>query len=620
MDISPTEMIIFLKRVSGFQDLPSEYLEEKIIPNIGISQFEKGQTIIAGGSLPQTIFIIYKGFGFGKPKDPTQNNDKIFLDKCSVLGELDLVSNQSYSNTVSAGSNTTCLTINVDIFNKVMLQEWLFKKAFLIQAATQNIYFSTKEKIGQYHKSEQFNFDIKHVYADFQELHGARKKLRSFLAGDISADDHEFGIQAVIAGLLNYTETHLLEPASALQPFEHNSIHQQCANDIHSFKNRLTGLSSEGEKLHMLEQVQQVVVNGLTWDLMSDNAGFGEYFQGKEPANTIDQSRPAVERPEADKLKAADPVTNNQETMAETLIQPDVIESVIAKPETMESNSTEAISVENPDIDSEEAWGWEQSPVEEQATANNGYEQERADPPPQEQSSSKSSWIAMGGVAVLLVTFVAWWLLPVDREHLELPTVSDSQKKVKANPDNAVVADKNMDIPLEEPTDTGETLPLDTPNRAQANSESVQIALPAVTAPQPTSAQHTKTDPPTTSTALPIKQDITPTPASASASASASGAISTAMNLDAEGIPRGPTAEFKKGFFISMGCFSNKSFAVGQIKRVTKLSLPVYMKSVRDNTIHCVFGGPFPSKNAANAGAERSRNEANVRDTVVKKY
>jgi hypothetical protein len=98
------------------------------------------------------------------------------------------------------------------------------------------------------------------------------------------------------------------------------------------------------------------------------------------------------------------------------------------------------------------------------------------------------------------------------------------------------------------------------------------------------------------------------------------GTSSFPMNLDAEGIPRDPGAEHKKGFYISMGCFSDKPFAIGQVKRVMGLSLPVYMKSLSGDKMHCVFGGPFPTKSAATEGAARSRNEARVADTLVKRY
>ncbi|MBF0194809.1 MAG: tetratricopeptide repeat protein [Magnetococcales bacterium] len=95
---------------------------------------------------------------------------------------------------------------------------------------------------------------------------------------------------------------------------------------------------------------------------------------------------------------------------------------------------------------------------------------------------------------------------------------------------------------------------------------------------------------------------------------------SAPLNLDAEGIPRDPGEKYKVGYFISMGCFGDKPFAVRQINRLMKLSVPVYMKSIRSNTLHCVFGGPFATRSEAEAGEEISRTKARVKDTLVRSY
>jgi hypothetical protein len=91
-------------------------------------------------------------------------------------------------------------------------------------------------------------------------------------------------------------------------------------------------------------------------------------------------------------------------------------------------------------------------------------------------------------------------------------------------------------------------------------------------------------------------------------------------NIDFEGIPREPSAEFKKGFFISMGCFGDKKFAVGQVNRVMALNLPIYLKSIRGNSLHCAFGGPFSTRTAAQTAADTSRAKAGVKDTLVRGY
>ncbi|MBF0447876.1 MAG: hypothetical protein HQL67_06715 [Magnetococcales bacterium] len=90
--------------------------------------------------------------------------------------------------------------------------------------------------------------------------------------------------------------------------------------------------------------------------------------------------------------------------------------------------------------------------------------------------------------------------------------------------------------------------------------------------------------------------------------------------IDSEGVPREPPAENKRGYYVSMGCFSDKPFAINQTKRVLAIPVPVYLKSIRNDSLHCVFGGPFESKIEAQQAAELSREIARVADTIVKKY
>ncbi|MBF0453969.1 MAG: tetratricopeptide repeat protein [Magnetococcales bacterium] len=125
----------------------------------------------------------------------------------------------------------------------------------------------------------------------------------------------------------------------------------------------------------------------------------------------------------------------------------------------------------------------------------------------------------------------------------------------------------------------------------------------------------------------PVKsQNLAPSQTSATTNKAASPSTSTkrtasfARYLDAEGVPREPPAEEKQGFFISMGCFSDKPFALGQVNRVMNIPLPVYMKSIRNNQLHCVFGGPFATEREAQEGAEQSRRQARVSDTSVRQY
>ena len=92
------------------------------------------------------------------------------------------------------------------------------------------------------------------------------------------------------------------------------------------------------------------------------------------------------------------------------------------------------------------------------------------------------------------------------------------------------------------------------------------------------------------------------------------------INLDSEGIPREPSEEDKHGFFISMGCFSDKKFALGQVSRVMAIPVSVYLKSIRGDSLHCVFGGPFSSRYEAEESADLARSQAKVEDTLIRQY
>lgn len=91
-------------------------------------------------------------------------------------------------------------------------------------------------------------------------------------------------------------------------------------------------------------------------------------------------------------------------------------------------------------------------------------------------------------------------------------------------------------------------------------------------------------------------------------------------NIDVEGIPREPRPELKRGYFVSMGCFSNLAYTKKLVERVVKLDLPVYVKSIRGNSLHCVYGGPFATKSDADQGSQLVKTQAKVTDAVVRKY
>ncbi|MBF0383854.1 MAG: cyclic nucleotide-binding domain-containing protein [Magnetococcales bacterium] len=713
MKMTNKEQYVFLARIPGFKDLPKAYLEDNIIPHVEVAQFAKGETIVGEGEELKRVFIVKRGLGLCKSKNPELQEDQIYLEKGSILGDLDLVTGQPLSITVTAVSPTTCLTIDIDKFKKLLNEEFKFKRAFYIQAITQNIYITTKIEVGKYHKSGEFNFDIKKVYEQYKTLLAAIKKLRVFLNNDDDVSDKGWGKKNLITELLSYTQKYIQDKESALtgavgvEQTEFRNIHQEFAPQIEALNSKAKGLVAESDNLAMLGDVQKFLGNWLLQNLMRDDASFAEYFNQKDvvkPSETakttstkpqvveqevtksevetikkvdVDSSQPKIVEPAAPEPEAPKPVTPEPvipepvapepeapEPVVQELVAPEpvvqepvapepVIPEPVVKKETtvpegaeatttskqesldQESNTQAARLIEGAELDAlrsdsvelvgeiktskeSDSWEWEQKILQEQALdeKDNGF----APPPPPPQS--RNNMVFIGAVVVLLVgggLLLQTTNSPKEADNKE-PQIEESlPKKAVKQPEKIVAKTEKQDVAVvkmaakEKLTDLAEQKP------SPIKQASVKSIDKVTSKPQPDVVkQETKT---VSLPAVPKKEPIVTKTVAVKVEQQPSQQLSsTLMNVDSEGIPRGPSAADKKGYFISMGCFSKKAFAVGQIKRVMKLSLPVYMKSIRNNTLHCVFGGPFPTKLAAQEGAERSKIEAKVENTVVKSY
>jgi hemerythrin len=720
MKMTDKEMFVFLARIPGFKDLPKTYLQEKIIPNIGVSQFAKGETIVEHGKMQKTIFIVKRGLGLCKSQNPELSDDQIYLEKGSVLGDLDLVTGQPLSITVSAVSPTTCLTLDIYKFNKTMLEEFKFNRAFHIQAITQNIYITTKIEVGKYHKSGEFNFDIKKVYEQYKTLLAAIKKLRVFLNSDDSVSDKDWGKQNLISELLNYTENYIQDKESSMDGgsteklAEFKNFHQNFASDVVAFNNRVKGLSGKKDKLELLDDVQKFMGNWLLQNLMRDDDSFAEYINEKDVAKSREPVKPIATKPqeaepevakpeaiEAEKIAAhatepskpkseelettepesveivtaepesVEPVTSEPKIIEPEIKEPEIkepeiqetksaefktsepesVEAVISEPENIEPKIKEAESVEletpepetpesteqdkiaeseSLEIDSNnmkalealggelvgeiqtspkpDSWEWEQKILAEQALDEKENGEIKPPAPPEPQSRNNMAVVGVA-VSLMLVAGYIWWQ-PSDvakdvvyKEPLPAKVINKEESKQLDSTKDSVKKQSVAVVKLpakEKLTQLASNASTATEPQPVIQKQKVnKVTLPIV-----------QTKKPIVEKVVAVKQKLQPS----------SQLPSISMNIDSEGIPRGPDAENKKGFFISMGCFSKKQFAVGQIKRVMKLSIPVYLKSIRDDTLHCVFGGPLPTRDAADAAAQRSRNEARVENTTVKSY
>ncbi|MBF0195668.1 MAG: hypothetical protein HQL71_13985, partial [Magnetococcales bacterium] len=253
-------------------------------------------------------------------------------------------------------------------------------------------------------------------------------------------------------------------------------------------------------------------------------------------------------------------------------------------------------------------WEWEQKLLAEQALDDQNKVIDKPAPLPEPESRNNNVFIGVVIVSLLGAGYLLWQpsneVKKVDK--IETQPKQTLAKEVIKKPDTAMDMQKDEDVtvvnlaPKEILTKLTDIKP--EPQKQVVDNRKVQD----ITEPQPVIQKE--------------KPVILPTAKKEIINTAISQSTSIPMNFDSEGIPRGPDPEYKKGYFISMGCFSKKLFAVGQVKRVMKLSLPVYMKSIRGDTLHCVFGGPFATKSSAQEAAELSHKEANVENTTIKSY
>jgi hemerythrin len=287
VEITVTDLVTFLGSVPGFKDLPKTDVEEKIIPIIGISQFEPGQAIINRGDAPHTLFIIYKGRVHGKTKTPDKQEHHFFIHEGNVFGESALVSNKRRSSTVTASSSTTCLTLDIDTFQHIMMRDWRFTKAFFVLIGQRAIERLVKVEIETYYWSDKYKIGVPEVDDQHQRILQSINELGDFLNSAKTTENIKWRIQTFIIEILNYAEKHfrdeeqLMEDAKAPWLEEHKQVHQGLADDVINFRDRIAELSDEGEQLHILEQMHKFMVDWLIHHIMKEDTKFGEFYNNR---------------------------------------------------------------------------------------------------------------------------------------------------------------------------------------------------------------------------------------------------------------------------------------------------------------------------------------------------
>ncbi len=106
-----------------------EEVESLILPMLGITNFVPGQVIIKQGAIAHAVYFLYRGqakvnIHFEKGEDVN-----FFIEEGEIFGEMALVSHEKRSATISAVSDVTCFTIDVETFQNIMTNNWRITQA-----------------------------------------------------------------------------------------------------------------------------------------------------------------------------------------------------------------------------------------------------------------------------------------------------------------------------------------------------------------------------------------------------------------------------------------------------------------------------------------------------------
>ncbi|MBF0455333.1 MAG: bacteriohemerythrin [Magnetococcales bacterium] len=288
MEITTTDLVAFLGKVPGFKDLPETDVKQKILPIVGISQFEPGQTIIKHGDTPHTLFIIYQGRVHGLAITQDGKEHHFFIHEGNVFGEFALVSNQRRNSTIVAGAPTICLTLDIDTFQQIMMRDARFTKAFFILIGQRIIERTSKLEVTKYKWSDKYKIGVPEVDDQHKRLFDAINELGTFLENSTDEEDQHIKIQNFLIEITNYTEKHfrdeerLMEKTEAPWLAEHKQVHQALLANVVSFREKIVLLSHKDEQLHIMQQVHKFMGNWLIEHILQEDLSFGVYFKEQE--------------------------------------------------------------------------------------------------------------------------------------------------------------------------------------------------------------------------------------------------------------------------------------------------------------------------------------------------
>jgi hemerythrin len=291
MEITRSDLVTFLSTVPGFKDLSKTDLEHKILPIVGVSRFEPGQTILKRGTLSHTLYIIYQGRVHGIAATAQQQEHHFFILEGNVFGESALVSKRRINSTIEATASTICLTLDIDSFQQIMMRDWRFTKAFFILIGTRSVERLIKAEIKEYHWSEKYKIGIPEVDDQHKRLFEAINELGDFLGNEKREENQKWTIQSFMVEILSYIDKHfrdeewLMEQNQVPWLEEHRKIHQGLATNIIDFKDKVLAISHGDEQLHMMEQIHKVMGNWIIQHIMEEDNRFAHFLKEKKSAN-----------------------------------------------------------------------------------------------------------------------------------------------------------------------------------------------------------------------------------------------------------------------------------------------------------------------------------------------
>ncbi|MBF0357666.1 MAG: bacteriohemerythrin [Magnetococcales bacterium] len=285
MEITVTDLVSFLGSVPGFRDLPISDVEQNIVPIIGISHFEAGQSIINLGDTPHTLFIIYKGRVHGVYESEDKKEHHFFIHEGNIFGESAIVSSSRRSSVITASTATTCLTLDIDTFQHIMMRDWRFTKAFFILIGQRAIEKLVKTDIEPYYWSDKLKLGIPEIDDQHQRLFDLFNDLGAFLNSVDGENNIPLRIQSFIVEILNYVDKHLkdeellMEQSNAPWLDTHKQVHQILIDNAISFRDRISELQNIDEQIHILEQMHKVLAEWLVNHIMEEDYKFGEFYK-----------------------------------------------------------------------------------------------------------------------------------------------------------------------------------------------------------------------------------------------------------------------------------------------------------------------------------------------------